>query len=189
MAKQHALQTIYETGSTPVTKVDVKVQSMIPEWQARGASAARAVIAECKAHGGTWKLHLNNLCTLEKEGRAEFRKILRAEYKIPKGVEYDEVAKASQRSARTRMAEFEAIARALDAGMELEPDTAFYFALGQSRTFLRAKAMGSTRGRKATPDIEKMAKYIAVNAPKVGGLDAVLDLVKTMKDETETEEK
>lgn len=158
-----------------------------PAYQAKGKALADLAIAEARGQGSTWGNFYRSMLELESEGRKAFRSAIAAHQKAMQqhvndnkidGVEDPRFATA-KRSGMVRLSELTTISKALDAGVEFEKEWPFHFAVGHARTALRAQSAGSTKGRKATPWMDKVKKYLADNVPE-GEWEQCLDLVNTM---------
>lgn len=179
MAKEHSLATIDGTGSMPISKAPIAAAQKLG-LENHGSALAVALIAAIKAASSTWGRYYADLCRLEQFGRAAFRKELNAAVKdktYTRGT--DDVEDTRRRSAAVRIAEFNTIARAMDAGIAFDATWSYHYAVGHARTALKSEGKGSTRGRKATPLLDKIKAYIAKNVP-AESLDDVAVMVATM---------
>src|SRR6266850_878509 len=179
---QHAMQQIADQGMSAVQAARNTVASLTPGYQARGKALAATLLAECKGQGSTWGRFLQDMLSLEVEGRKAFRSEIAASVKNEKGIELNDAEKTAQRSAKVRLSEFVTISKALDAGLVIPQTTwAFHYAVGMARTFLQSNAASmSKRGRKATPSLDKVKAYLIKMAPEVGGMSVINEMVETM---------
>jgi len=175
--KQHPVQTIADEGRKPVTKGETTVgmqESVIPGLRAKGAAVAALIIEEAQKEGTGWTRLYKDVLQLAKEGRDELRKQLAAVWSRPRGSvllmqdpktgkaikDSTPVAEVMRRSARVRLSEFTTITKAIDVGVKMSPEWAFHAAVGYARVGLKAAAVGSTRGRKASTPEEKLKAYL-----------------------------
>lgn len=157
--------------------------------QAKGAAVAINLIKECERQAGSLKRFLVDIHGLTQSGRTSFRveikkslDTMRATLKALEGTpEYDVMAPAV-RSSVVRVSEAVTFSKAIDAGFDVDMDTESYHVLVTSaRIFLNGQSaaaaesnnegdptatpVGPTRrrGRKATPILDKVKKFLKNN--------------------------
>lgn len=178
----HAMQQISEQGLSAIQAARNNVASLTPGYQAKGRALAATLLSECKGQGSTWGRYLQDMLSLEAEGRKAFRTEIASAVKNDRETELNDADKTAQRSAKVRLSEFVAISKALDAGMVISREWAFHYTVGQARTFLQSSASsGTKRGRKATPTLDKVKAYLIKMAPTIeGGMSSIYDLTSTL---------
>lgn len=178
--QQAANAMVQHVMAGPVSKLEQKVQENL------GRALAETAIAEARHQGSAWGRVYRSMLQLEAEGRAGFRSEIAAHQKAMQGhvkaASVDgpnKVYETTKRSAMVRLSELTTISKALDAGGDFEPDWPFHYAVGQARTLLNSLSMGSTKGRKATPWMDKVKKYLTDNVPE-GEWSQCLEMVETL---------
>lgn len=157
---------------------DIKVQKS--GLEAAGAALAQSIINESMAQAGSWGRYYRDLLALESWGRGAFKKTLNASVKDKDyKMKTDPAEDVRRRSAKVRISEFNTIARALDAGVSFDAQWSYHYAVGQARIALKSEGKASTKGRKATPLMDKIKAYIIKNVPAENMSD-VATMIATM---------
>jgi hypothetical protein len=185
MAKDHANQTIVAQGAMPITKAAIVATRRLRQV-ARGEALADMAIAEAKAQGTIWTRYYRDMFDLDIDGRKAFRsriaehnKALIAYVKDAGGKDAAPAHQGAKSSTFVRLSELTTITKAMDAGVSFDKEWPFHYAVGVARSALKSAGAGSTRGRKATPTLEKLKAWITKNVSDAD-MPAAAELVATM---------
>lgn len=183
----HALQTIAETGSRPMTKAPLRVESR--DDRLAGTMLAAEVMAYAKGGRSKWREFAMRLIDMTVEARAVFLSTIKADKaamtKAQKEAGFEEkFTKVNTASLSVEVSKLQTIASAFNSGATVEGwmeyinhhqadrskhartpaevrEHAGYDTLVQyARTFSQSKA-----GRKADTLAVKLAKFLKNNAP------------------------
>ena len=171
--------------SQPVSKNDPVNQPLANEKARKGAGAALAdmLCTELQQQAGKLKMYVQSLMDLDSDGRKGFTSYLGAvlkERRILVKENGTTLYKAINASASVRLSEFSTIAKALDAGYEIDLEQGYHEIRGRAVEYLRSIGKGDKRGRKATHGITKLYNYIAklevIDAADKAAVEAVMSL-------------
>lgn len=180
MGKQHITDNPAKLTGLPST-----VNPSLAEM-AQGQAIAELLIRNVQEQGQKLRRFLMDLVGLSQAGRQGFRvavtdhlKAIRRHVNAVKGTPEHAAYAAASRSAGVRLSEAVTFSKAIDAGFSPEFEGMPYHSMiGAARTVLASEsAVGPTvkRGRKATPNIDKLLAYAVKNGISADEVAAVAE--------------